>query len=363
MSIWNKIVFFTLCIITAPIHSNAQSPDTEEITSQDTGTFELNNNNKKAHWVENVYNSLYGFFMGCDTNYVKPINNNFSAWTDVSLWRDYYFMRSSETNNTMIISSDPSAVLGASLSYKIFSYGISFNLNDVGRKNGETNGTSRRQVFSVNTSKFFGEYYSFNSGKGAEIRHISNTDLKGKDRKFKGLNSQCQGFSLTYFLNNKHYSWPAAFDAGAVQKKSCGSWSIGIQYNEQHIHFNKEELPSHLIASIDTTLLFSEVNYKDYCVNFGYNYNVVLKRNCVFAISFLPTLGYRKSLITESSLNHSILNNISTDLVLRTGLSWNNGKYFSAFNIQLHTYSYRKNKFGLTNTYGTMTYYVGLNFW
>lgn len=364
MSIWKTIIFFTLYIIIIPLRSFAESSYDEDTTQRsEDASNDIIACNKKSKWVERVYDGMYNFFMGCDTNYVKPIDYDFSTWTDLSFWRDYYFMRSSETDNTMIISSDPSAVLGAYLSYKIFSYGISVNLNDMSKKNGETNGTSRRQEFCIHTSKFFGEYYMFNSGKGAEIRHITNTDLKGKDRRFKGLNSKCQGFSLTYFFNNRHYSWPAAFNAGAVQKKSSGSWSLGLQYNEQEIIFNKDELPSHLIGTIDSTLLFSNVNYKDYSINFGYNYNAVLKRNCLFAISFLPTLGYRKSLITESTQRHSILNNISTDLALRTSFSWNNGKFFSTLNIELHTYSYRQNKFGLTNTYGTMTYSLGLNFW
>lgn len=357
-----KPIFITLLIFLASIQRALPQeviiPDSLNTEKESTYSTQ-----KKRPIISRVYETVYDFFMGCDTNYVKPIDYDFSAWTDLSLWRDYYFMRSSETDNTMIISSDPSAILGFSLSYKFIGYGLSYNLNDIGKPNGDTNGTSMRQVFSVHTSKLFAEYYIFNSGKGAEIRHITDTNLSGKDRKFRGLNSFCKGLAVTYFFNNRRYSWPAAFDAGAMQRKSSGTWSLGIQLNEQKIQFNKHELPEHLKNTIDSTLLFSEVNYKDYSVSFGYNYNWVLKRNCLFAISFLPTIGYRKSQITEASQKHSILNNLSTDLALRASINWNTGKYFSGFNVELHTYSYRQNKFGLTNTYGTIKYTIGFNFW
>jgi hypothetical protein len=165
-------------------------------------------------------------------------------------------------------------------------------------------------------------------------------------------------------FNNRHFSWPAAFGENAVQRKSCGSWSIGFQYNHQKTSFDKEALPDYLKNDIDSTLLFTQVNYNDYSVNVGYSYNLVLRRNLLFAVSLMPSLGYRRSNITEAQEEkHSILNNISTDVNLRMSFFWNNTRLFSGLILEAHTYSYRKNKFGLTNTYGTLKYVLGFNFW
>jgi hypothetical protein len=165
-------------------------------------------------------------------------------------------------------------------------------------------------------------------------------------------------------FNNRHFSWPAAFGANAVQRKSCGSWSVGFQYNHQSISFDKEELPDYIKEDIDSTLLFNHVNYQDYSVSVGYNYNCVLGRNILFAISFIPSIGYRRSNITEGlDLKNLTLNNLSTDLNLRMSLFWNNTRMFSGLIFEAHTYDYRKDKFGLTNTYGTLKYLLGVNFW
>lgn len=315
-------------------------------------------------FLPRMIESVSNFFMGCDTTYVTPQKYQFTAQMELSYWHDYYFLRSSETRNTMVIQSDPSVILGGYLYYSILGYGIVWNMNDLGIPAGKTNGTSMRQSLVVHTAKFFGEYYSFNSGKGAEIRSVSDIDLRGKDRTFHGLDSRCNGFNIVYLFNNRHFSWPAAFGANAVQRKSCGSWSIGFQYNHQKISLDADALPDYLKTNIDSTLLFSKVNYNDYSLSVGYNYNCVLGRNVLFAVSLMPNIGYRRSNITEAQEEkHSILNNISTDINLRMSLFWNNTRLFSGLIFETHTYSYRKDKFGLTNTYGTLKYMLGFNFW
>ena len=320
---------------------------------------------KRPPLPQRLLMGVENFFMGCDTSYVTPQKYNLTAQVELSYWHDYYFLRSSQTNNTMVIQSDPSVILGGFVYYSIFGYGAVWNLNDLGIKAGKTNGTSLRQTFVIHTAKFFAEYYMFNSGKGAEIRSVSGIETKGKERTFHGLDSRCNGVSVLYMFNNRHFSWPAAFGANAVQRKSCGSWSVGFQYNHQRITFDKEELPDYIKEDIDSTLLFNKVNYNDYSVSAGYNYNWVLGRNVLFAISFVPSIGYRRSNITEAKedMGHSILNNISTDLNLRMSLFWNNTRMFSGLILETHTYDYRQNKFGLTNTYGTLKYLLGVNVW
>ena len=319
---------------------------------------------KRPSLPARILSGVENFFMGCDTNYVTPQKYNLTTQMEVSYWHDYYFLRSSQTDNTMVIQSDPSVILGGYVYYSIFGYGAVWNLNDIGIKAGKTNGTSLRQTFVIHTAKIFAEFYIFNSGKGAEIRSVSGIDTKGKDRTFHGLDSRCNGFNAMYMFNNRHFSWSAAFGANAVQRKSCGSWSVGFQYNHQNITFDKDELPDYMKEKIDSTLLFTRVNYHDYSVSAGYNYNWVLGRNILFAISVIPNIGYRRSNITEAiDFKHLTLNNLSTDLNLRMSLFWNNTRMFSGLILEAHTYDYRKDKFGLTNTYGTLKYLLGVNFW
>lgn len=370
-----KRFFYTLIVsVLCLAHAWACNDTTIGLTTEETATDSVQTTAPEHHLdslaaykpsgLTRFMNGMEKFFMGCDTNYVTPQKYQMTAQLELSYWHDYYFMRSSVTGNSMTIESDPSVILGGYVYYSILGYGVVWNLNDLGIPAGRTNGTSMRQSLVIHTAKFFAEYYKFNSGKGAEIEAVSGYDLTGRDRTFKGLDSNCDGFNVVYMFNNRRFSWPAAFGANAVQRKSCGSWSIGFQYNHQKISMDKEALPDYLRYDIDSTLLFNSVDYHDYSVSFGYNYNCVLGRNVLFATSVMPNVGYRRSNITEAQEEkHSILNNLATDLNLRLSLFWNNTKLFSGLIFELHTYSYRKNKFGLTNTYGTLKYMLGFNFW
>lgn len=303
------------------------------------------------------------FFMSCDTTYITPQKYNITIQSELSYWHDYYNIRSSETGKRMVIESEPSMVLGGYVFYSILGFGLSWNLNDIGKPNGQTNGTSIRKGFSLHTARLFAEVFTYSSGKTARITHLSDFDFKDRDRSFSGLDSKVFGVHAFYIFNNRKFSWPAAFGENAVQRKSCGSWTLGFQYNKQDITLNDKELPDYLVNKVDQSLLFRKVNYSDYSISVGYAFNWVIGRNLLLAIAAQPSIGYRRSNIEGSDFSHNILNNVSTDLTTRASFFWNNTHLFSGLILELHTYSYRQNTFGLTNTYGTLKFVFGFNCW
>ena len=311
-------------------------------------------------WADAITN----FFMGCDTTYVTPQKYEFTAQMELSYWHDYYRMTSSESGHTqsMVLQSGNPLVLGAYVYWSIFGYGHSINLGDIGKPQGQTNGTGYRNSFVLNTARIIAEVYTFKSGKSARFTSISGVDLAGQDRTFTGLNSKCVGVDAQYIFNHRRYSWPAAFGENAVQRRSQGSRKLGFSYNHSSISFNKDELSDYILERIDTTLLFNHVDYNDYAVSVGYGYNWAFRKNCIWAVSILPSIGYRQSNITEQDRDHAILRRISTDVFFRTSLFWNNTKYFAGFVVDLHTYAYRQHRFSLTNTYGTVKFIVGFDF-
>lgn len=317
---------------------------------------------KKSSFIPRVLNRTINFFMGCDTNYITPQKYQFTTQVELSYWHDFYHLRSSETGNTMNIESVPSLVLGGYLFWGFLGYGIAWNLGDIGKPKGQTNGTSMRQALTINTARIFAELFTYRSGKSARITHLTDFDFKRRDNAFSGLDSHLFGIQAFYIFNNRHFSWPAAFGENAVQRRSCGSWNLGFQYNHQSVSFNDAELPDFLGSVIDTTLLFNRVDYNDYSVSIGYSFNWVARRNLLIAISLQPSIGYRRSNIEEANKQHNILNNVSTDLTTRASIIWNNTKCFAGLVLELHTYSYRREKFGLTNTYGTLKLVTGFNF-
>jgi hypothetical protein len=341
--------------------------DTVRILKNPVSTTNLSNDTSKKN-KKKIINTISDglevvtdFFMGCDTNYITPQLYQFTGQLEVNYWHDYYRLTSVTTSNSMTIESSHPLIIGGYICWGIFGYGHYININDINTSGKETYGTSQRSSFTVNTSKLAAEIYTFHSGEDAKITSYADCNLSNQDNRFSGLKSKCFGLNAEYIFNNKKYSWPAAFGINAVQRKSKGSWKLGISYNHQRISFDKTKLPNHL-KDIDPTLLFRNVDYKDYAISFGYGYNWVFKKNCLFAISCLPSIGYRKSDIEIYDNSNSILKNISTDVITRMSLYWNNTRFFSGLLFELHTYSYRENRFALTNSYGTLKYILGINF-
>lgn len=350
------IILFAALTLSAQEQTNIPALPTQEIeTALDSMT------QPKKTFFGRVMDGFTNFFMGCDTNYVTPQKYQITTQAELSYWHDFYYMHSYENDNSMVIESDPSMVLGGYVYSGILGYGISWNLGDIGIPKGSRNGTSRRQSFSVNTAKIFAELYTFNSGKSAKITSVTGYDLRGKDNSFSGLDSRCFGLQAFYIFNNKHFSWPAAYGENAIQKRSCGTLNLGFAFNHQSSTFNRDELPEHM-KDIDQSMMFNKIDYKDYSISIGYAYNCVLGKNVLFAFNIQPAIGYRHTRITEMDDDNDILKNVSTDVNIRSSIFWNNSRLFNGLILDLHTYSYRRKTFGFTNTYGTLKFVCGVNF-
>lgn len=354
--------------LTTDLYVNSSWSDSLEYKLVDSLNNEINNTTKKKNTlfkrVGKVLDGVTNFFMGCDTAYVTPQLYELTAQAELSYWHDYYRMSSSETGNTnhMTLQSGNPLILGGYVYWSIFGYGHSVNLEDLGNPY-HTVGKGTRNYFMLNTARIVAEMYTFKSGHNARFTHISGVNFrKGDDREFTGLASKCFGIDAQYIFNHKKYSWPAAFGENAVQRRSQGSWKLGFSYNRINVKFDKTQLSAQIKSNIDSTLIFNNVGYNDYAISFGYGYNWVFARNCLLAISALPSLGYRHTNITDIDNAHDILKNISTDVIFRTSLFWNNTRSFSGIVFDFHTYSYRQRKFGLTNTYGTIKLIMGVNF-
>lgn len=344
------------------IHNCQQSDEKDTISLTISNTTE--NPSKKQSIFKIVgggFCKITDFFMGCDTNYITPQLYQFTGQLEAVYWHDYYRLTSAATNNRMTIESSNPLILGGYICWGVLGYGHYVNVNDINASRHETYGTSQRNSLTLNTAKFVAEMYTFRSGESAQITSFADADLRNRNNSFSGLKSKCFGVNAEYIFNHKKYSWPAAFGMNAVQRKSKGSWKLGISYCHQRISFDESALPPDLKIE-DPTLLFRNIDYKDYAVSFGYGYNWVFKKNCLLAVSLLPSIGYRVSDIEIYDKSNSVLKNMCLDLITRMSLFWNNTRCFTGMLFELHTYSYRERKFALTNSYGSLKFVVGLNF-
>ena len=87
-----------------------------------------------------------------------------------------------------------------------------------------------------------------------------------------------------YTFNHRRFSYPAAFTQSYIQRRSAGSWLLGISYQGGSIKTN-DELKQRASDAPEITIEFGHIG-----LGGGYGYNLVLGRKWLLHASLLPTV-------------------------------------------------------------------------
>ena len=306
-------------------------------------------------------------FNAVDTTFISPNLYNLAFMLEHSSWYEYYRLGSNSNNGEQSISFSPNANfnLGVYFGWRWIFLGYSFDVKDIfgGHKN---KAKKTEMALNLYSSKFGVDLYWRKTGSDFKIRSYNgfqlNTPTKNMD--FNGFQSKIKGLNAYWIFNYKRFSYPAAYSQSTNQRKSAGSLMAGFSYSQHNISFDYDKLPTEMRDQLHNALLFKKVKYSDYSLCLGYGYNWVFAKNWVSNLSLLPAIAYKKSKINDTPQPHTHwIKDINFDLITRASIVYNNSKYFAGAALVMHTYDYRKEDFSLTNTFGTLRVYVGLNFW
>ena len=272
-------------------------------------------------------------FDNYDTTYVAPNRYNFTAMAQVSTSTQSCRLAGYPPDGhsqSLSMSPRSSVKLGPYFGWRWLFFGYTFDVGRVG-----SNQTRREFNLSLYSAMLGCDFIYVRNNGGYRLKRVTGFD--GIDEKayakrdFDGLETTTLGVNAYYIFNHRRFSYPAAFSQSTVQRRSAGSWKVGIQYCRHTLRFSPEMLPQPLQSGLIDQLRISEVRYNDYSLNVGYAYNWV----------FAP---------------------INFDVITRAGLVWNNGKWFAGSSLVSHIYAYRKRTFSLTNTLMYGNIYAGFYF-
>ncbi len=194
-----------------------------------------------------------------------------------------------------------------------------------------------------------------------------------------GIRLSVTGAKVYYIFNHKRFSYPAAFAQSTVQRRSCGSWKLGASVTRHLMQFDHTELPAEISSNtrhpLSESFKFNRIDYIDYSLSVGYAYNWVFRKNWLFCASLSPAIGYKqmksdtfRETPTEEEEERNVvlraldLNNFNFNATLRLGLVWNNTRNFGGLSLILHNYNYHHSRLDVNNAFGTLNFYMGLNF-
>lgn len=326
---------------------------------------------KKVKHTSNVFCRFIKSFDDYDTTYISPNYYNFTAMLqNTNSFQAYRFQGKNEAGDKQSISTQPTpnVKVGPYFGWRWIFLGYTFDAFSP-----KSLGNKSEFNFSLYSSMLGCDFiYLHNAGgyslKRAEgFENVSPKSVEGVP--FSGLESNTLSFSAYYVFNHRHFSYPAAYNQSTVQRKSCGSFMLGLGYSQQHVKFDYTELPNTLLGDESGSKLFEElkfsgINYQYFYLSAGYAYNWVFARNCLLGVSVMPSVGYRKTRGERIKGNEVFmdLKNFSFDCTSRLGIVWNNAHWFAGASLISNLYMYKKNRLSLTNSVNFANLYVGFFF-
>lgn len=326
---------------------------------------------KKMGWLKRVVRG----FSKIDTSYIEQQKYNFTVMLQNTTSFEGYTLRS--TNGQEIAFSPlPSIKLGPYVGWRWLFLGYTIDLRHMSA--GKTRHDFNLSLYAnqVGVDLFYrksGENYKVSNLKLGDAFDTSPM----KDIDFDGFKSSEKGLNFYYIFNHKKFSYPAAYSQSTIQRRSCGTALAGIGYTQHSISVDWQKLYTLVdqrmgegtvaTAGLDTTFQTSDISYSDFSISGGYAYNWVFAHNWLFDISLQGALGYKESHSNVNSEKRGWFRDfdfhkLNIDGVLRTGLVWNNMRWYGGLSAVFHTYNYKQKRFRANTTFGNVNLYFGYNF-
>lgn len=311
---------------------------------------------KFLRFCVNVYNWADHFFNSYNPEYVVGTGHRWKARLVNENWTDSYALHFRKNHANMRMLSHLNDNIGAYIQYMAVSVGYSVDLNTIfsGKKTDHT-----RFDTNFNCALFnFDLYYYRSSGTvirqfyGYKDNHLINIE-------FPGVTSKNFGVSLYYFLNNKKYSQGAAYNFSKFQKKSAGSWMVGITYSNLDIAMDFEKLAPELRPLFTFPDSYLHLHYYSYCLLGGYGYNWVWHPKWLFNITVMPSVGFNHCY--EDSSDGSG-NQFALNIHGRTSLTYNHRALFCSLIGKITGNWYTSPKLSLFNAIEYFSFNVGFRF-
>lgn len=319
----------------------------------------------------NIIKRFIRAFNAMDTTYIQPNKYNWAVMLQNTNTFESYTIKDTQAGQGITFSRNPAVKIGPYLGWRWLFFGYTFDVTAIGKAQKSTKTEFELSLYSSMLMCDLIYRYTGDDFKLRRLKGFPEEAQRYEGAHFNGIRSYMIGINGYYIFNHKRFSYPAAYAQSTVQKKSCGTWKVGMSFDLHELKFNYKELPQDIPLSND--LKFKKNKYWNLSVSAGYAYNWVFKKNCLLNISFTPAIGYthnygNTTIPDDTGDGNSMLfqnfnrNNFHVNFTGRLGLVWNNSKYFAGMSLIVHTFNFKHTNLFTNNTFGTLNFYVGMNF-
>lgn len=171
------------------------------------------------------------------------------------------------------VRSEYRGTMAVAVAYRGLALGVALNPAKLA-------GKSKDNEFNLN---------SYSNRYGFDIVYLNSKTYHGYASTANGrvdinrgmVNQKALNINAYYAFNGRKFSMPAAFTQSYIQKKSAGSFMLGMSFDGQITDVSKDAG----ISDTDTKLKIVELG-----IGAGYGYNLVAGKHLLFHLDCLPTI-------------------------------------------------------------------------
>ena len=332
------------------------------------------------HQVGKVFTRFFREFDHIDTAYIEPQHYIYTVMLQNTNTYEEYTLYNKK-GQKISFAPDPSWRLGPYVGWSWVFLGYTLDLKHI---NASSSHSSKKELdLSLYSSMLGVDFFWRQTGNDYHIQRMSLGDGVNADAMhkvdFDGFTASISGLHLYYIFNHRKFSYPAAYSQSTMQRRSAGSWMVGLGYTRHQLEVDWDKL-SALVderlgqdaahegkSRIDSSLMFSKRKDSDYSATVGYGYNWVFAHNMLFNASLSIGLAYNLSSSDKGEsdkfqIKDFRFKNFNLDGVGRFGIVWNNMRWYVGASTVIHTYNYKKDHFSTNNSFGSVNIYAGFNF-
>lgn len=277
---------------------------------------------KVYNWGDRTFNTY-------NPDYVVGSGCNWKAYTEADAWMqnyDYLFDLSQGLKNRVTMRSHTNYDLGVRLSFMAVSVGYTWNVNKLAHVN---HAPRSAFDFSFSCALFTAELHTQHTEGNVSISHFGEyNDGHDVSIPINDVDNRLFYVRGYYFFNHRNFSEGAVYKFNKYQKRSAGSWLLGVSYTRQKIGIDFSSLPDDVLAFRPESLpLQTNFNFHDFDVLGGYSYNWVMPHNWVANLTFYPAVGYKRSLLTDKKTPEEM---VSLNVNGRFGITYNHRAIFAS---------------------------------
>ena len=235
---------------------------------------------RKANWIKRTADYILDkrdnhSLTITDTTYMKRVPERLRLKTNINASGTFMIIRANrgDVSYETRLSAQNKYTLSLVACYRGIALGIALNPSHL-------IGNNKDYEFNINAygNRIGGDisYQYANTYTGEAKRSEMTVDIPA------GMVHQNMFIMNLYFVfNSRRFSYPAAFSQSWIQRKSAGSFMLGISYINGVIQSDKDD-------ELGTTATHLHLRYGG--IGAGYGYNLVLHNNWLIHLSSLPEL-------------------------------------------------------------------------